>query len=116
MRAFIGCYKFLQKYVDYFFSLLAISNNMPPPIVRRRLIIRYSIIGEYTLMALMRSSLDAIEKETANHKNSAKIMGRRELSSVIVLCERLLEARKKRLFCIYVPRVCELLYNWNFQR
>ena len=92
MRAFIGCYKFLQKNVDYFLSLLAMSNNIPPPIVKRRLIIRYSIIGEYTLIAFIRSILDEIKNDTANHKNSARITGRRWLRSFIVLRERLVDA------------------------
>ena len=61
--------------IFYFFDI-AISNITPPPRVISRLIIRYSIIGEYVSKAFKGSMEADIQKDTANLRNAANKKGR----------------------------------------
>ena len=65
-------------------------------------------------VALTGSILKENINEAANHKNSANINGRMVLSRAMVVEEILVAAIIKRLFCIYVPRLRELLYICDF--
>ena len=74
----------MYTFVVFYLLDIAMSNTAAPPTVKKRLVIRYSIIGWNKSMAFNGSVLAERKNAIANQTNSANNMGRRVLSIVTV--------------------------------